>query len=778
MAVRLRLWRTWMRPPCQLVLLRLLLSPPTRQLSFTASPHYYGFCYFSVAAKDVLSLARTSFTYRPIGLFTLPCSFAIALLLVNLVSIGRNLAQPSRISPFRLVSMPDDGSRERVALIGGRKLWAWGALIFAALSSAQLFLSLKYGRLAAGLLSPRICGDIAFITLWTTAFVHVITSHHSIPLLRRTATYDPPPVLARPLCRPFPTTAILVVIPLLVLASLASAAIAGASTVSVLHSAIHKSSQLFANASQPGSAAAYSTDGDAGNNRSTPVMGPDEYTVLQAELTDAWKGTLRGMESGVKGAAVLVLLIALIAVETKVYLRYWQLSKNAKREERLTRRANKLEFGRTSKVHLRPSSRQTGHVEDAFVPTLPFGAPPAASLPMCRSFSRSSAGSSSSGSSSSSAFTYPVPHSEEYYPHKTHLLSATPYAPFPFSAEPLHRTSSAESALSSHPPYHTPTSASNSTHLPYYQTPSLHRSGSYDSSFTVYSDGLPALAYLQHGSPESCSSPRSALHDRAYHSQARALEKCQLQRPDPAARRMGREGSWDGERSWDGSDKAAAAYFGLGSPEARKSWDTLPVYASRTGSRATRRPEGLKPPSWRGEEEGMNRRSEGMSARSYSNSSAGSFTSQDELLMADLDEVSYDLIAHTRRGGYAGPSSSCFKAMRSARVADALWSTGSLVAFAVLYTVKAAWASDIANLPGLAFFVLIIEHMLPLFACFVIHATSYCREVSSRGDANLFAQTRWGRGLNDDGWWIPSDEAEKELRVEEEQARQEKRSWG
>ncbi|GAA5911712.1 hypothetical protein JCM5296_000664 [Sporobolomyces johnsonii] len=721
----------------------------------------------AVAAEDVLSLARSSFTYRPIGLFTLPCSFAIALLLVNLVSIGRNLAQPSRIAPFRLVSLPDDGSRERIALIGGRKLWAWGALIFAALSSAQLFLSLKYGRLAVGLLSPRLCGDIAFVILWTTAFVHVITSHHSIPLLRRTATYDPPPVLARPLCRPFPTTATLVVLPLLVLASLASAAISGVSTITVLHSAIHKSSQLFANASQPGSAAAYSTNGDVGNNESTPVMGPDEYALLQADLTDAWKGTLRGMESGVKGAAVLVLLIALIAVETRVYLRYWQLSKNAKREERLTRRANKLEFRRSSKAHLRPSSRQTGHVEDAFVPTLPFGAPPAASLPMCRSFSRSSA-----GSSSSSAFTYSAPHSEEYYPHQTHLRSATPYAPFPFSAEPLHRSSSAESALSSHLPYHTPTSASNSTHLPYYRTATLQRSGSYDSSFTVYSDGLPALAYLQHGSPESCPSPRSILQDRAYHSQARVLEKCQLQRPDPAARRMGREGSWDG------SDKAAVAYFGLGSAEERKSWDTLPVYESRAASRATRRLEGSKAPSWRGEQEETSRRSEGMSARSYSNSSAGSFASQDELLMADLDEVSYDLVAQTRRGGYAGPSSSCFKAMRSARVADALWSAGALVTFGVLYTVKAAWASDIANLPGLAFFVLIVEHMLPLLVCFVIHATSYCREVSSRGDANLFAKTRWGRELNDDGWWIPSDEAEKGSRVEEEQARQEKRSWG
>lgn len=60
----------------------------------------------------------------------------------------------------------------------------------------------------------------------------------------------------------------------------------------------------------------------------------------------------------------------------------------------------------------------------------------------------------------------------------------------------------------------------------------------------------------------------------------------------------------------------------------------------------------------------------------------------------------------------------------------------------------------------LSFFVLIFEHTLPSIFLFVLFSITYCRRASARIDADLFKRTRWGHDLNQDGWWIPSDEAE------------------
>lgn len=202
---------------------------------------------------------------------------------------------------------------------------------------AQLFFNLRYGKLASGLLPPRVLNDLALYVhlrlfrgtnldtdqsfcsffLWTTAFVHVISAHHSLPLLRATSSYEPPRVLARPLFRPFSTTATILTFPLLLLASLASAVIYDSQGIFSLHSSIRHTSQLFADAFD-----VTIEDSQSGTN-----LGPASYAEMEGKMAEGWRMALRGTGSTVKVCALAILLIALCGVETRVYLRYWQLSK-------------------------------------------------------------------------------------------------------------------------------------------------------------------------------------------------------------------------------------------------------------------------------------------------------------------------------------------------------------------------------------------------------------------------------------------------------------------
>jgi len=147
--------------------------------------------------------------------------------------------------------------------------------------------------------------------------VHVISAHHSIPLLRATSTYEPPRVLARPLFRPLSTTATILTFPLLLLALLASAAIYDSEGIFSLHSSIRQTSQLFADA----------FDSTLEDSKSGTTLGPASYAEMEGRTAEGWRLALRGTGSAVKVCALSILLIALFGVETRVYLRYWQLSK-------------------------------------------------------------------------------------------------------------------------------------------------------------------------------------------------------------------------------------------------------------------------------------------------------------------------------------------------------------------------------------------------------------------------------------------------------------------
>ncbi|GAA5881659.1 hypothetical protein JCM16303_005531 [Sporobolomyces ruberrimus] len=679
-----------------------------------------------LSVSKVFSLAHSGFAYQPTGLFVIPFSFAFVILLVTAFSLGRHIMSPSKLAPFRFMTLPDDQNRQRKALLAGRRLWNWGAFVFCALTIAQLFLDLRYGRLATGLLTPRMISDAAFFVLWTTAFAHVISAHHTIPLLRTTQTYDPPRVLARPLFRPFSTTATVVTFPLLLLAALASAAYYDSDGLSSLHKAIRDTARLFSEASNPGSATDEVPD--------ATILGPASYAQMEETMSNGWKLALRGTGSAVKACALVILLFALFGVEIRAYLRYWQLSKNARREARVNRYSLDTADRRSEKElsSFRPHSRQCDNKQHSFVPTLPFHQPPPASLPMCRTATHSRSGSSSS---SSGSIEYSYDHHDTY-----DLRSATPYTTLPRYDPSLWRSRSYESEIYADEQNPATTPSSTSTHLPYRVGTPRGQAPSASSP----SASLEYLPYLpQADSPHESSlptTPSSAYLNRAYDSQDRELEKYSLDRPHPVARRAGRE------TDWEGPDDLA-----LGTAQERRTYDTLPIYASRAGSRKTKRSE------WEDEEcEEEERTSASMSERSWS---GDSYDSRVELTRTGA-EVSDDVIEERTGGGYAGPSNRCFKGMMKMRLGDALWSTGILTVFTLLFVVKALWTEQIISSRSLSFFVLIFEHTLPSIFLFVLFSITYCRRASARIDADLFKRTRWGHDLNQDGWWIPSDEAE------------------
>lgn len=162
-----------------------------------------------------------------------------------------------------------------------------------------------------------LVGFLKSFVLWSTAFAHIISAHHTVPLLRSTPTYEPRPVLARPLLRPFSTTAAIVAFPLLLVATLASAIYYDSDGIVALHSSIQRTSQLFDHAS----------DEKPTTTPTRTILGPDSYALMQQEMADGWKSALRGTASAVKASALVVLVLTLCAVETRAYLRYWQLSK-------------------------------------------------------------------------------------------------------------------------------------------------------------------------------------------------------------------------------------------------------------------------------------------------------------------------------------------------------------------------------------------------------------------------------------------------------------------
>ncbi|GAA5930937.1 uncharacterized protein JCM15063_002501 [Sporobolomyces koalae] len=653
-----------------------------------------------IPIPKLFSLAHAGFAYRPTGIFVIPFTLAFAVLLVTTFSLARHIASPSRIAPFRFFPLPDDQNRKRLTI-------------------AQLFLYLKYGRLTAGLLAPRLLSDAAFLALWSTAFVHVISAHHTLPLLRSTPTHDPPQALQSPLLRPFSTTATLVFFPLLVLGSLASADIYDHVGITVLHDTIRESSQLFADAPST----------TVEQMKAMTILGPDSYAEMQAHMAQGWRAALKGSDNIVKLSAIVILIIALLGTEARAYWRYWYLSKNARREQRLTLyssntlRASKKRSG----AYFRPTSRHSNNREHAFVPTLPFHQPPPASLPMCRTASRASTASSSTSTADYSDLDYEQ--GEAY-----HLRSATPYG----ASTPLQRSRSSDSDARRFSP--TATASSDSTRLPYRVLSPL-RSSSLDSTLSESMQYLPELATATPTSDDSASA-----HDQAVESQRRELEKCRLDRPRSVARRPGRQMSWE-----------APGEYPLGSVEERRSYDTLPMYASRAGSQKIRRshPEATKNED-DAEYEVYEVTSAEMSVRSWS---AGSYESSIVNAGEKVQEISCDMVEDEKTGGYAGPSSRVFEAMRNARVADALWSLGIMTVFAILFVAKALWAEQIASSASLSSFILVFEHTLPSTFLFVYFSITYCRRASARVDQDLYKKTRWARDLNEEGWWIPVDEA-------------------
>lgn len=132
--------------------------------------------------------------------------------------------------------------------------------------------------------------------------------------------------------------------------------------------------------------------------------------------------------------------------------------------------------------------------------------------------------------------------------------------------------------------------------------------------------------------------------------------------------------------SWEVEEEPGDDRFGLGAPSERRTYDTLPIYASRAGSRTVKRVMSE-------EELGSSE----MTSRSWS---VDSYTSQDSLVDEKVNE---EYVDESNQGGYAGPSSRCLKAMMKARLADALWSSGILTVFALLFVVKAVWGDKIMS---------------------------------------------------------------------------------
>ena len=351
----------------------------------------------------------------------------------------------------------------------------------------------------------------------------------------------------------------------------------------------------------------------------------------------------------------------------------------------------------------RPNSRQSANRQHAFVPTLPFHQPPPASLPMCRAATRSSTASSSTSS---------IGYSSDYHDYDPYdLRSATPYTTLPRYATPLERSRSSDSALYTEEPALTPSASSLSTHLPYRTS---RRSSSLDSTFTDSPDCLP---YLSNDSlpPSAAHTPASSYLNRAYDSQERELEKYRLARPRSAARRPGRQLSWEVEAEPEENRG------GLGAPGDRRTYDTLPIYASRAGSSSMKRAMS--------EEETGELRSSAMTARSWS---VDSYTSQDNLVEDKIEDISEDFVDGSEQGGYAGPSSRCLKAMMKARLADALWSSGILTVFALLFVVKAVWGGKIMSSTSVrSLFLNSSSRRNEVLTVFLIHSSRFSSSYSN-----------------------------------------------
>lgn len=232
------------------------------------------------------------------------------------------------------------------------------------------------------------------------------------------------------------------------------------------------------------------------------------------------------------------------------------------------------------------------------------------------------------------------------------------------------------------------------------------RSGSFDStleyvpSLSRHDDGGISLPPSFPATPISSSSSSSL--DRARDTQDREFEKYRLARPREAAQRRGRQTSWDPPPPPPIPTRDALALL-VREDERRTSRDTLPpVYASRAGSRKTKRGWGHDVET---EDEWDDDVNDDYGFRmAWTRTLEGDEAGEKKEGEGRSDDVSSDL----RHGDesdheYTGPSSRCFKAMMRARLADALWSSATIVALAVLFVVKAVWAHEITSSRGVSF---------------------------------------------------------------------------
>ena len=144
------------------------------------------------------------------------------------------------------------------------------------------------------------------------------------------------------------------------------------------------------------------------------------------------------------------------------------------------------------------------------------------------------------------------------------------------------------------------------------------------------------------------------------------------------------------------------------------------------------------------EEETGELRSSAMTARSWS---VDSYTSQDNLVEDKIEDISEDFVDGSEQGGYAGPSSRCLKAMMKARLADALWSSGTLTVFALLFVVKAVWGGKIMSSTSVrSLFLNSSSRRNEVLTVFLIHSSrfssSYSNTVSQDSYSSCTSQCR------------------------------------
>ena len=175
-------------------------------------------------------------------------------------------------------------------------------------------------------------GRMNSFLLWTAAALHVLRSLHTVPLLRGTDTFSPRASLVLPLARPMTTSLCTIALPLALFAALSTAFLSILPTILSTHSTISQSLALFRAASvaaaeprafigvngtmlQPGQMALNAT-----------TLGPFDYKLMAGAMASGWQSVIEAnSDAWVKLAAIAVLLVLMVVVETRVFIRYWRL---------------------------------------------------------------------------------------------------------------------------------------------------------------------------------------------------------------------------------------------------------------------------------------------------------------------------------------------------------------------------------------------------------------------------------------------------------------------